>query len=409
MLYDLYQAQALCLAPSRRLARSAARLLEGFGEAPAAQGLRRVAAWCDTYGHAATTHERPPFGIDQVAVGGRPHLVVEEVTAATPFARLLHFRKPELAGPPQRRVLIVAPMSGPFATLLRGTVRTMLADHDVWITDWINARDVPLSAGRFELDDFTDHVIRFLALIGPGAHVLAVCQPAPAVLAATALMAEDGHRATPRSLTLMAGPIDTRVNPTRVNALAQQRSLDWFERRMITTVPWPHAGVGRRVYPGFLQLGAFMSMNLDRHMTAQMAQFRALVRGDRDSAAAHRRFYDEYLAVMDLPAEFYLATVRSVFQEHDLPRGGMTHRGRRVDPAAIRRTWLLTVEGELDDICSIGQTLAAQELCRRLPMALQRHHLQTGVGHYGVFNGRRWSREIYPLVREVIEVAGAAR
>ncbi len=409
MLYDLYQAQALCLAPSRRFARSAARLLDGFGQAPAAVALRRVAAWCETYGHLGTTHERPAFGIDHVMAGNRPHLVVEEVAAATPFARLLHFRKPEWVGPPQPRVLVVAPMSGHFASLLRGTVRTMLADHDVWITDWINARDVPLSAGRFELDDFTDHVIRFLSVIGPGVHVLAVCQPSPAVVAAAALMAQEGHAATPRSMTLMAGPIDTRVNPTRVNELAQQRSIDWFEHKMITTVPWPHAGVGRRVYPGFMQLGAFMSMNLDRHMTAQMEQFRALVRGDRDSAAAHRRFYDEYLAVMDLPAEFYLATVRSVFQEHDLPRGAMTHRGRRVDPAAIRRTWLLTVEGELDDICSIGQTLAAQELCRRIPMPMKRHHLQTGVGHYGVFNGRRWSREIYPLVREVIEVASSTR
>jgi poly(3-hydroxybutyrate) depolymerase len=210
-------------------------------------------------------------------------------------------------------------------------------------------------------------------------------------------------------MTLMAGPIDTSVNPTRVNELASRHPIEWFERKMITTVPWPHAGVGRRVYPGFLQLGAFMSMNLDRHMTAQMGQFRALVRGDRDSAEAHRRFYGEYLAVMDLPAEFFLGTVRSVFQEQDLARGAMTHRGRRVDPAAIRRTWLLTVEGELDDICSIGQTLAAQELCRRIPMPMKRHHLQTGVGHYGVFNGRRWSREIYPLVREVIEVASAHR
>ena len=409
MLYDLYQTQALWLAPSRRFARSAARLLDGFGKAPASVGLRRAAAWCETFGHAATTHERPAFGIDEVPVGGRPHRIVEEVTAATPFARLLHFRKPELTGPAQPPVLIVAPMSGHFATLLRGTVRTMLAEHDVWITDWINARDIPLAAGRFELEDFTDHVIRFLALLGPGVHVLAVCQPAPAVLAAAALMAEDGHPATPRSMTLMAGPIDTRGNPTRVNALAQSRPIDWFERKMIAAVPWPHAGVGRRVYPGFVQLGAFMSMNLDRHVTAQMAQFRALVRGDRDNAAAHRRFYDEYLAVMDLPGEFYLGTVRSVFQEHDLALGTMTHRGRRVDPAAIRQTWLLTVEGEFDDICSIGQTLAAQALCRRLPMARKRHHRQTGVGHYGVFNGRRWSREIYPLVREVIGLAATTR
>lgn len=405
MLYDVYQAQAMCLAPSRRLARSAARMLEDFGQAPAALGLRRAAAWCDSFGHLATTHEHPEFGIHTVTVAGRPQLVVEEVTGATPFARLLHFAKPGLRGAPQPRVLIVAPMSGHFATLLRGTVRTMLAEHDVWITDWANARDVPLAAGRFELDDFTDHVMRFLGVLGPRAHVLAVCQPAPAVLAAAALMAEDGHRAAPASITLMAGPIDTRVHPTPVNTLAEEHSLDWFERQMITTVPWPHEGVGRRVYPGFLQLGAFMSMHLDRHMAAQMGQFRALVRGDHDSAAAHRRFYDEYLAVMDLPAAFYLGTVRSVFQEHHLATGTMTHRFRAVDPAAIEKTRLLTIEGELDDICAPGQTLAAHALCRNLPASMKQHYVQPGVGHYGVFNGRRWSQEIYPLVRETIAQA----
>ncbi|MBU6497157.1 MAG: polyhydroxyalkanoate depolymerase [Rhodospirillales bacterium] len=402
MIYGYYQAQAAALAPSRRMARFTARMLQGV-DSPIALGMRQVAAIFEGFGHSGTTHHRPEFGIDRVMVGNRELEVVEEVAAATPFARLLHFRKPD--APEQPRVLIVAPMSGHFSTLLRGTVRTMLADHDVYITDWINARDVPLSAGSFELDDFTDHVMRFLEEIGPGGHVLAVCQPAPAVLAAAALMAEAGSKAQPRSMTLMAGPIDTRLNPTRVNHLAQSRSIDWFERKMITTVPWPNAGVGRLVYPGFLQLTAFVSMNLDRHIGAHAAQFRALVRGDRESADAHRRFYDEYLAVMDLPAEFYLQTVRTVFQEHALPQGQLSFRGRKVNPGAIRRTFLFTVEGEYDDICAVGQTLSALDLCTNLRSSMKRHHLQTGVGHYGVFNGRRWSTEIYPLVREVIEVA----
>ncbi|MBV9756594.1 MAG: polyhydroxyalkanoate depolymerase, partial [Alphaproteobacteria bacterium] len=314
----------------------------------------------------------------------------------------LHFQKE--TAPEQPRVLLVAPMSGHFATLLRGTVAVMLPEHDVYITDWKNARDVPPGAGRFGFDDFVDHVIRFLQRIGPGGHVVAVCQPTVAVLAAVAVMAEDGNPATPRSMTLMAGPIDTRVNPTRVNQLAQTHGIDWFERRLISAVPWRYRGAGRRVYPGFMQLAAFMTMNLDRHVAAHVRQFRALLAGDAATVETHRRFYAEYFAVMDLPAEFYLETVQRIFQLHELPLGRLYWRGDLVRPAAIRRTALLTVEGERDDICAVGQTLAALELCSGISVARKRNHLQTGVGHYGVFSGKRWALEIYPQVREMIQV-----
>jgi polyhydroxyalkanoate depolymerase len=293
-------------------------------------------------------------------------------------------------------------MSGHFATLLRGTVRTLLPEHDVYLTDWHNARDVSIWQGRFDFDAFIEHIITFIEVVGEGGHVIAVCQPCPAVLAAAALMAEEGHPAQPRSLTLMAGPVDCRVNPTKVNELATSRPIEWFERNLVTGVPWRSPGAMRLVYPGFLQLAAFMSMNIDRHLKAHTDLFDHLVKGEHDKAQAIVTFYDEYLAVMDLPAEFYLETVRLVFQEHALARGGLEFRGRRVDPGAIRRTALLTVEGEKDDICSVGQTLAAHDLCSRLRPYLKRHHMQAGVGHYGVFNGGRWASQIYPIVKNLI-------
>jgi len=301
-------------------------------------------------------------------------------------------------------VLVVAPMSGHFATLLRNTVEVMLPEHDVYITDWKNAREVPLEAGRFGIEAFIDHLIRFLEFIGPGAHIVAVCQPAVPALAATAVMAEAANPAQPRSMTLMAGPIDPRVNPTRVNELAQSRSIEWFEKHLITAVPWRFRGACRPVYPGFLQLAAFISMNLDRHVAAHFNQFRNLVGGDESSVLAHQKFYGEYGAVMDLPAEFYLETVQQVFQEHHLPQGRLMWHGQRIRPETIRRSGLLTVEGERDDICAIGQTMAALDLCSRIRVNLKRHHLQTAVGHYGVFAGKRWAREVYPLVREMIQV-----
>jgi len=352
------------------------------------------------------THHRPPFGIDTVTLGdGRTGNATVPVTEAvvddTPFGTLLHFRKETAVRQP--RVLLVAPMSGHFATLLRGTVRTMLPEHDIYITDWKNARDVGLDHGSFGVDGFVAHLIRFLEVMGPGSHVVAVCQPAVAALVAAAVMAATGNRAQPRSMTLMAGPIDTRIKPTQVNRMAKQRSIDWFERNVIGNVPWRYQGAGRRVYPGFMQLSAFVSMNLDRHLDAHLGQFRALVSGNDEAAAAHRRFYNEYRAVMDLPAEFYLETVKRVFQDHDLPLGRFTYHGEAVRPAAIRRTAILTVEGERDDICANGQTMAALELCSGVPIAMRRHHLQTGVGHYGVFSGRHWANEVYPLVREMIQ------
>ncbi len=412
-MYALYQAQADLLEPIRGAARSAASLLQGMDHGRAspwplpAWSLRRTAAALELFGSAAPTHRRPEFGITEVRSGNAVYAVREEAAFATPFGTLLHFVKDD--APPQPRVLIAAPMSGHFATLLRATVATMLADHDVYVTDWHNARDVPPAAGRFGFDEYTAHIMRFIEEMGPGAHVLAVCQPAVAVLAACALMGEDDNPATPRSATLMAGPIDTRVSPTQVNVLAQSKPIAWFERHLIGTVPWRLPGGGRRVYPGTTQLTAFLSMNLDRHTSAFRDQFRHLVDGNADGVAAHRKFYDEYLAVMDLPAEFFIETVKRVFQDHDLPEGRMMWRGRRVDPGAIRHTAVMTVEGERDDICAIGQTMAALDLCTGLRPSHKKHYLQTGVGHYGVFSGRRWNQEIYPQVRDFVGAANGGR
>jgi poly(3-hydroxybutyrate) depolymerase len=402
MIYHLYQANMDLLDPVRLVSRSTSRFMRkpwpgtehSFSKKLIASGLELLA-------DSGTTHSRPSFDIDTIRLGNRLVEVREEATFRTPFGTLLHFAKDSAVRQP--KILVVAPMSGHFATLLRGTVRVLLQDHDVYITDWHNARDIPLKDGVFGFDDYTDHVIRFLEVMGPGSHVIAVCQPAVAVLAAVSIMAQSNNRAAPRSMTLMAGPIDTRLSPTRVNKLAKEHTIDWFERKLIGRVPFRYRGAMRRVYPGFMQLTAFVSMNVDRHARAHLDQLKNLVRGDGESAAQHRKFYDEYLAVMDLPAEFFLETVKKVFQDHDLPRGALTFRHRPVEPAAIRRTALFTVEGELDDICAIGQTMAALDLCKNLRPAMKRHHLQTGVGHYGVFNGKRWANEIYPQVREFVQ------
>jgi len=399
MLYEAYQANDDFAAPIRALADFAAGSL---GRPVKSENIhiRRLAASYELIARCRLTHERPAFGIDTVTQGNREVEVREEAAHTTPFGTLLHFKKD--SDIPQPRVLLVAPLSGHFATLLRGTVRTMLPEHDVYITDWHNGRGISIWQGRFDFEAFIDHIIRFIEIMGPGTHVIAVCQPCPAVLAAVAVMAEAGHDAQPRSLTLMAGPIDTRVNPTRVNELAVKHPVDWFERNLITSVPLRYPGALRLVYPGFLQLAAFMSMNIDRHWKAHNDLFDHLVKGEYEKAQAIASFYDEYFAVMDLPAEFYLQTVRLVFQEHALPRGLMEWHGRRVDPSAIRRTALFTVEGERDDICSVGQTVAAHDLCNRLRPYLKRHHMQAGVGHYGVFNGGRWNSQIYPLVKNLI-------
>jgi len=296
----------------------------------------------------------------------------------------------------------VAPLSGHFATLLRATVRTMLPEHDVFITDWHNARDVPLTAGRFGIDEYVQHLIDYLHTIGPGAHVLAVCQPCVAVLSATAIMAQAGHPAQPRSMTLMAGPIDCRVNPTKVNKLANKRDIGWFERTLTASVPIRYPGAFRRVYPGFVQLAAFMTMNIERHLNAHKELYEHLANGEIEKAAIAKAFYDEYFAVLDLTAEFYLETVRTSFKEYTLPLGKLKWRGTIVEPRAIRRTMLLTVEGERDDICAVGQTVAAHDLCSKLRPYLKRHHMQAGVGHYGVFSGKRWETQVYPIVKNMI-------
>jgi poly(3-hydroxybutyrate) depolymerase len=401
MLYQAYQTQSDLLSPWRLAAQSLASAL--WVPRTERTWLRQIAAACDLAGRLRLTHSRPPYGIGEVLVNGEPVAVDETVALQLPFGSLLHFKKRCAdPGPP---VLLVAPLSGHFATLLRETARTLLQDHDVYITDWHNARDVHLRHGAFGLDDYIDYMVRFTAHLGPGSHMVAVCQPCVAALAATAIMAEDEHPATPASLTLMAGPVDCRVNPTEVNRLATSKPIEWFEQNLISHVPLPHAGHMRRVYPGFVQLTAFMSMNPERHQQSFRTMVDHLVEGRVDEARTIQDFYEEYLAVNDLPAEFYLETVAKVFQTFDLARGELMWRGRRVNTAAIRRTALMTVEGERDDICAIGQTVAAQDLCPGVRPYRKTHHIQTGVGHYGVFSGRRWQSQIYPRVREHIHAS----
>jgi poly(3-hydroxybutyrate) depolymerase len=401
MLYQTYQAHTDIMVPVRAWAGSALRSigqpLVGVTDNVV---LRNLSAAYELIARAGLTHDRPAFGIDHVTVGNREVGVRERAALTTPFGTLLNFKKDVEAAQP--RVLLVAPLSGHFATLLRGTVRTMLPEHDVYITDWHNVRDVGLSHGRFGFDEYIEHLVRFLEAIGPGAHVIAVCQPCVAVLVAAAVMAQMNHAAQPRSMTLMAGPIDTRVNPTKVNELANSKPMEWFEQNLIATVPVRYPGARRRVYPGFVQLAAFMSMNIERHLKAHRELYDNIAKGEHEKAEVTKAFYDEYFAVLDLSAEFYLETVRLVFQEHALPTGALKWHGDLVEPRAIKRTMLLTVEGERDDICAVGQTVAAHDLCSGLRPYLKRHHMQPGVGHYGVFSGNRWTNQIYPLVKNVI-------
>lgn len=399
--YQAYQAASDLTEPARMLARAVAPWLhQALFWLPDSQTLRHAVAACEVLAVSGLTHERPPFAIDSVDTDEGRFTVVEEAVHRTPFCTLQHFRKPG-AGP-EPKVLLIAPVSGHFATLLRGTVQTLLRDHDVYVTDWHNVRDIPLSAGTFDLDAYIGQIIGFVEWLGAGVHLMAVCQPTVATLAAVAVMAEDKSPVQPRSMTLMAGPIDCRVNPTEVNHLATSQPYEWFEKNLIGVVPWRFRGGMRRVYPGFLQISAFMSMNLERHTDSYRDMYRHYAAGDTRKAAGIKEFYEEYLAMMDLPAEFYLETIRSVFQEYELPRGCFQYRGRVVNPGAIRRTSLFTVEGEKDDICSIGQTLAAHDLCSKLAPYRKQHHLQAGVGHYGVFNGKRWNRQIYPRIRDFI-------
>jgi polyhydroxyalkanoate depolymerase len=400
MLYLAYQAHADLVEPAKTIARQSLAFLGALGQHPTAPAVRNLSATYELVSRAGLTHARPDYRIPAVNVGNRDVEVTEEAVLKLPFGTLLRFKKD--IDVQQPRVLVVAPLSGHFATLLRNTVRTLLIDHDVYITDWHNARDVSLEDGRFGFDDYVAYVIKFLETMGPGSHVVAVCQPCVQALVAAAVMAADGNPAQPASMTLMAGPVDVRVNPTKVNELAQSKPIEWFENNLIARVPWRYGGAGRKVYPGFVQLFAFMSMNINRHYTAHQELYEHLRNGDHEKAQVIKTFYDEYFAVLDLDAEFYLETVKWVFQEARLPKGELTFRGGPVDLKAIRKTALLTVEGERDDICGLGQTAAAHDLCSSLRPHLKRHHMQVGVGHYGVFSGRKWEGQIYPLVRNMI-------
>jgi len=405
MLYSLYQAWTDTMTPFRRTGRAALAMrdrshtLQVISETWPV--LRSMYALIDVTANARITHHRPPFDIGTVTVGNREVAVREEVVMGLPFGDLLHFAKDDVETP-QPKMLVVAPLSGHFATLLRSTVQQLSADHDVYITDWTNARDVPLEDGAFGFDDYIDYIIAFLEHLGPRSHLFAVCQPCVPALAAVAIMAEDRNPAQPRTMTLMGGPIDTRIAPTAVNRLAMGKPISWFEEKLISRVPWRYPGGGRRVYPGFLQLTAFMAMNPDRHASQHRLLYQLLADGSDSEAWKIRDFYEEYFAVLDLTAEFYLETVDRVFQRALLARGLLEYRGRLVKPAAIHRTALLTVEGERDDICAVGQTSIAHELCSSLRPHLKRHHLQPGVGHYGLFAGSKWEKQIYPQVRNLV-------
>ena len=404
-LYWLYEMSHAALNPSRALA-DVTRLYFKNPLNPLAHTTfgKSVAASAEVFERATRRYAKPEWMIDSTLVAGERVPVRISSVWERPFCHLLHFERLFETMPrrPQPKLVIVAPMSGHYATLLRGTVEAFLPNHDVYVTDWVDARMVPVSEGRFDLDDYIDYLISIFHRLAGNCHVVAVCQPAVPVLAAVARMEADGDPYAPLSMTLMGGPIDTRINPTAVNARAEERGIGWFRSHVITKVPFPHPGVMRDVYPGFLQLHGFVSMNFDRHVDAHKRLFFHLVQGDGDSAQKHREFYDEYLAVMDLTAEFYLQTVETVFIEHALPKGQMTHRGVKVDPKAIRNVALLTVEGEKDDISGIGQTEAAHRLCENLSPDLKAHYLATGVGHYGVFNGSRFRAEIAPRISDFV-------
>ena len=408
--YLMYEASHALLSPARAFAQ-ASKLFYANPLNPISQTAfaKSMAAGFEMFERTTRRYGKPQFEFGSVLVGGERVPVVERVVWEKPFCKLLHFDRALRSNVrPQPKVLMVAPMSGHYATLLRGTVEAFLPTHEVYITDWADARVVPLAEGRFDLDDYIDYVIDMLRYLGPDVHVMAVCQPSVPVLAAIAVMEEDNDPAVPRSMTLMGGPIDTRESPTQVNLLAEKRGLDWFRRHCIFKVPLPNQGFMRDVYPGFLQLSGFMAMNIDRHLEAHGEMFKHLVEGNGDSAEKHREFYDEYLAVMDLTAEFYLQTVDTVFVQHALPKGTMRHRDRIVDLTAVRRCGLMTVEGEKDDISGVGQTYAAHRLCTNVPDELRAHWVQPKVGHYGVFNGSRFRAEIAPRIADFMANADLA-
>ena len=396
--YQMYEMAHMALAPARALS-DAARLMFRNPMNPLTHTTlgKNVAASAELFERVTRRYGKPIFGLNDTRIGGQIASIDEHVVWERPFCKLVHFARTP-APRQQPRLLIVAPVSGHYATLLRGTVEAFLPHFEVYITDWTDARMVPLAAGHFDLDDYIDYLIAMLHQLGPGVHTLGVCQPAVPLMAAVARMSSDADPCVPASMVLMGGPIDTRKSPTKVNQLAQERGTEWFRNNCLVKVPFPYPGVGREVYPGFLQLSGFMAMNMDRHVNAHVDMFKHLVAGDGDSAEKHRDFYDEYMAVMDLSAEYYMQTIDTVFVQHALPKGEMTHRGKPVDPAAIRRTGLMTVEGENDDISGVGQTVAAQELCANIPAAMKLDYMQKDVGHYGVFNGSRFRNEIAPRI-----------
>ncbi len=404
MFYQIYEMNHAVLQPYRALAETT-RLYYTNPLNPFSHTAfgRSIAAVAELFERSTRRYAKPAFDLDTTEINGKTVDVTEEIVWSRPFCNLLHFnRATQQARSSDPKILLVAPMSGHYATLLRGTVEAMLPHADVYITDWIDARTVPVSDGGFDLDDYIDYLIDMFHVLGPDTHVIAVCQPSVPVLAAVSVMEARGDALAPASMTLMGGPIDTRINPTAVNTMAEQKDIDWFKSNVIMRVPFPHAGFMREVYPGFLQLSGFMSMNLDRHMIAHKEYYLHLVKDDGDSAFKHREFYDEYLAVMDLTAEFYLQTVETVFVEHALPKGKMMHRDEPVDPSAITNVALLTVEGENDDISGVGQTEAAHTLCTRIPEHMREHFVQPKVGHYGVFNGSRFRAEIAPRIVDFI-------
>lgn len=408
MLYQIYELNHIALMPMRKLAKCQMEMLDTSYN-PFANTLlhKGIVAAYEVFENTTRRYDKPEWKLPYTNINGIPVPVEDRVVWSKPFGNLVHFKRADghldlirKSGHVDPRVLIVAPMSGHYATLLRGTVEAFLPDHEVFITDWVDARNVPLSEGKFDLNDYIDYLIEMIEFVGPGAHLLAVCQPGPAVLAAVSIMAEDENPNRPASFTIMGSPIDPRKSPTMPNKVAEEKPMSWFRRHVIHTVPYPNKGFLRKVYPGFLQLAGFVSLNRERHLSAGKEYFKNLVKGDNDSAEKHREFYDEYLAVMDMTAEFYLQTIEWVFKEFKLPKGEFEHRGRLVKPERITDVALMTVEGENDDISGIGQTQAAHDLCKNIPSEMQEDYIQPGVGHYGVFSGRRFREEVAPRVKD---------
>ncbi len=406
MLYHLHELQRRFLNPLSVWAQATSELFSSpYSPLAYSPMSRRLSAGYDLLHRIGKQYEKPEFGLKTTRIGDVEVPVVEEVTTEKPFCRLLHFKRivpPRLKRPADPRVLIVAPLSGHHATLLRDTVRALLPDHDIWITDWTDARLVPIAAGPFHLDDYVDYVIDFVRTLGPDVHLISVCQPTVPVLAAISLMASNGDAKLPKSMTMMGGPIDSRKSPTQVNALAIRKNFEWFENTVIFKVPSAYPGYLRKVYPGFLQHAGFVAMNPDRHLNSHWDYYLDLVKGDMDDVEGHRAFYDEYNAVIDLPAEYYLDTIRIVFQEHSLPNGTWKVHGQLVKPEDITSVALFTIEGELDDISGSGQTQAAHGLCKGIPKAKKQHWTAEGAGHYGIFSGRRWREQIAPKIKNFI-------